>query len=122
SMPRGDQLARQWQLLRLLGRPGGLTVADASGELGCAVRTVWRDLQVLQDVGFPILDERADDGRRGVWKIDPDFHDRLPVPLSLPEIVALLLSQDLLALAGASPFADAVHSAFAKFRALLTPP
>ena len=61
-MPRGNQLTRQWQLLQLLDRPAGVVVDDAAGELGCAVRTVWRDLQVLQAAGFPIYDERMADG------------------------------------------------------------
>jgi predicted DNA-binding transcriptional regulator YafY len=118
-MPRGDQLARQWRLLQFLGRPPGLAVEDAARQLGCTVRTVWRDLQVLQTAGFPIYDDR--DGRRGLWKVEEAFRDRLPIPLALPEVVALLVSQALLDHAGASPFGPAVASAFAKLRALLTP-
>ncbi len=118
-MPRGGQFARQWRLLQLLGKPPGLAVDDAARELGCVVRTVWRDLRVLQDAGFPIYDER--DGRRGFWKVEESFRDRLPIPLSLPEIVALLVSRDLLDHGGAGPFGPAVASAFAKIRALLTP-
>jgi predicted DNA-binding transcriptional regulator YafY len=118
-MPRGDQLARQWRLLHLLGRPHGLAVEDAARQLGCAVRTVWRDLHVLQDAGFPIYDER--DGRRGVWRVEGGLRDRLPVLLSLPEIVALLVSRGLLDLGGAGPFGPAVASTFAKVEALLTP-
>src|SRR6266542_3341630 len=57
-MPRGDQLARQWRLLQFLSRPEGVAVEVASRQLGCAVRTVWRDLAVLQAAGFPIYDER----------------------------------------------------------------
>jgi predicted DNA-binding transcriptional regulator YafY len=52
-MARGNQLTRQWRLLQLLDRPG-VAVADAARELDCAVRTVWRDLRVLEDAGFPI--------------------------------------------------------------------
>jgi hypothetical protein len=118
-MPGGDHFARQWRLLQQLGRPAGLAVEEAAGELGCAVRTVWRDLRVLQDAGFPIFDER--DGRHGVWKVEDGFRDRLPVPLSLPEVVALLVSRDLLDAGGAGPFGPAVTSAFDKIRALLTP-
>jgi len=77
-MPRGDQLGRQWRLLQFLGRPERLAVEDASRQLGCAVRTVWRDLTVLQAAGFPIYDER--DGRRGLWKVEPGFRDRVPIP------------------------------------------
>ena len=79
-MPRGNQLTRQWQLLQLLGSAEGLAVEDAARRLDCAIRTVWRDLGVLQAAGFPIYDER--DGRRGVWKVEQAFRDRLPVPLS----------------------------------------
>ncbi|HBH00598.1 MAG: hypothetical protein A2W08_06875 [Candidatus Rokubacteria bacterium RBG_16_73_20] len=118
-MPRGDQLARQWRLLQFLGRPPGLAVEDAARELGCTVRTVWRDLRVLQEVGFPIYDER--EGRRGLWKVEVAFRDRLPVPLSLPEVVALLVSRDLLDHGGAGPFSSALASAFGKIRALLAP-
>lgn len=118
-MPRGNQFARQWCLLQLLGRPPGLAVEVAARELGCAVRTVWRDLRVLQQAGFPIYDER--DGRRGLWKVEAGFRDRLPVPLSLPEIVALLLSRDLLTPAGAGPLGPAIASLVAKVQALLTP-
>ncbi len=120
-MPRGNQLARQWQLLQLLGRLSGLPVGQAAHNLGCSVRTVWRDLRVLQDAGFPIYDEPAADGRRGVWKVEPGLQKRLPVPLSLSELVALLVSRDLLAPAGAGPFGPAVTSVFEKIRALLTP-
>jgi predicted DNA-binding transcriptional regulator YafY len=118
-MPRGNQSARQWRLLQMLGRPTGLAVEDGARELGCAVRTVWRDLRALQDGGFPIYDER--DGRRGVWKVEEGFRDRLPLPLSLAEIVALLVSRDLLDAGGAGLFGPAVVSAFDKIRALLTP-
>jgi len=118
-VPRGNQLARQWRLLQFLGRPQGLAVEEAARELGCTVRTVWRDLRVLQDGGLPIYDER--DGRRGLWKVEERFRNRLPIPLSLPEVVALLVSRGLLDHGGAGPFGPAVASAFAKVRALLTP-
>ena len=60
-MPRGNQLTRQWHLLQLLDRPAGIAVDDASRDLDCAVRTIWRDLRVLQDAGFPIYDEQGAD-------------------------------------------------------------
>lgn len=118
-MPRGGQLTRQWQLLQLLARPEGLAVEDAAARLHCAVRTIWRDLRVLQDVGFPIYDEQ--DGRRGVWRVERGFLDRLPLPLALSEIVALLVSHDVVAPDGKSPFGPSVASVFAKLRALLSP-
>jgi predicted DNA-binding transcriptional regulator YafY len=80
---------------------------------------VWRDLAALQDAGFPIYDER--DGRRGVWRIERAFLDRLPIPFTLDEIVALLASRGALDGGGAGPFGPAVASALAKIEALMTP-
>lgn len=65
---RGDQFVRQWRLLSLVSRPGGLTVVDGARELGCSVRTVWRDLNALHEAGLPIYDDAEDGGRQSVWR------------------------------------------------------
>lgn len=49
---RGNHFVRQWRLLRLVNRPGALTVADGAREVGCSIRTVWRDLRAFQDTGI----------------------------------------------------------------------
>src|SRR5882672_4018141 len=95
-MPRGGQLARQWRLLQLIDRPAGVTVADAAAELDCVVRTIWRDLRVLQDAGFPIYDDRAPNGQQGLWRVSEEFKQKLPLKLSLAELAALVLSRDAL--------------------------
>lgn len=120
-MPRGTQVVRLWRLLQLVSRPGGLTVAAAARELGCSVRTIWRDLRALQDVGFPIYDEHDNGGREGVWRVQAGFQSRLPLPITLDEIVALLLSERLLAPALVFPLGSAVSSFTGKIRALLAP-
>lgn len=111
-MPRGGQLARQWRLLQLIDRPAGVTVEDAAQELDCTVRTIWRDLRVLHDAGFPIYDDKAPDGRRGLWRVNDDFKRRLPLKLTLAELAALVMSRELLAPLGASVLGPAVTSAF----------
>lgn len=121
AMPRGRQVVRLWRLLQLVSRPGGLTVAVAAREFGCSVRTVWRDLRAVQDAGFPIYDERANGRREGVWRVEAGFQSRLPLPITLDEIVALLLSERLLAPALVFPFGSAVSSFTGKIRALLAP-
>ncbi len=118
-MPRGNQLTRQWRLLQLLDRAGGIAVEDAAGELGCTVRTIWRDLRVLETAGFPLYDERMADGPRSIWRLQDDFQKRLPLKLTLSELVALLMSRALLAPAGAA-LGPAVHSAFERIGSLLS--
>jgi len=60
-MPRGNQLSRQWRLLQRIGRPAGVTVEDAARELECTVRTIWRDMSVLENAGFPPVAQPANE-------------------------------------------------------------
>ncbi len=119
-MPRGGQLVRQWQLLQMIERPTGVTVEDASAELECSIRTVWRDLRVLQDAGFPLFDEKSAGGRRTRWQILPEFRASLPLKLTLAELAALLMSRELLAPLGVSLLGPAVQSAFDKIAGVLS--
>lgn len=102
-MPRGNQLARQWQLLQLIDHPAGIAVEDAGRKLDCTVRTIWRDLEVLERAGFPLYSDREADGRRSIWKLQEDFKLGMLVKLSLAETAALVMSRDLLGPAGGRP-------------------
>jgi predicted DNA-binding transcriptional regulator YafY len=120
TLPRGDQLTRQWRLLQMIDRPQGVTVDGAARELSCTVRTIWRDLDVLQQAGFPLYTERAADGNRGVWRVTDEFKRALPLKLTLGELVALLMSRDLLAPLGVSVLGPEVGSAFEKVQSTLS--
>jgi predicted DNA-binding transcriptional regulator YafY len=119
-MPRGNQLTRQWRLLQLLDRSAGVTVDDAAADLECTVRTIWRDLRVLEDAGFPIYDDPGADGRRSVWRVQDDFKQRLPLKLTLAELAALVMSRELLAPVGASALGPAVTAAYDKIVGVLS--
>ncbi len=120
SMPRGNQLARQWQLLQLIDQPAGIAVDDAARKLDCTVRTIWRDLSALQKAGFPLYDDKDADGRRSLWKLEEQFTLGLPVKLSLAETAALVMSRDLMRPAGAGALGAAVSSAFDKIGRVLS--
>jgi predicted DNA-binding transcriptional regulator YafY len=100
----------------LIDRPG-VAVDEAARDLDCTVRTIWRDLRVLQDAGFPIFDEPEPKGGDLVWRVDDTFKQRLPLKLSLAELAALLMSRDLLAPTAAGGLGPAVTSAFEKIGA-----
>ena len=119
-MPRGDQLSRQWRLLQMIDRPQGVTVDDAARELACTIRTIWRDLDALQEAGFPLYTERAADGNRGVWRVTEDFKRALPLKLTLGELAALLMSRHLLSPLGLSVLGPEVASAFDKIQHVLS--
>lgn len=70
---RGRQVARQWMILRLLGRRR-MSIDELSRELAVCTRTIRRDLDVLQAVHFPLVQEDANQedptgSREVVWRV-----------------------------------------------------
>ncbi len=56
---RGTQMARQWKIIRLMEtRRTGISGNDLATELDVPPRTVYRDLEALQEAGFPLYTEK----------------------------------------------------------------
>ncbi len=112
---RGDQLARQWQLIQHLARSrAGVGLDQLADELGCVRRTVYRDLDALMYAGFPLTSEK----REG--KVYYRFLDSFKlgdVPFSADEVLALAFGEDLLRTLEGTVFHDSIRSALAKIRA-----
>jgi predicted DNA-binding transcriptional regulator YafY len=117
-MARGDQLARQWKIIQaLIASRQGRSVPDLADMVECHTRTVYRDLEALQAAGFPVTTER--DGHRMVWSLlDPARH-AVPIPFSVPELMALYFGRRMVAPLKGTVFHDALESLFAKIRATL---
>ena len=111
-MSRGDGLARQLQLMRMLETRQEIVVPEVAAELGYTVRTVYRDLQVLERVGVPIYQDRH--GGQARWRVVEGYRRRLSLTLSWPEMMALGLARKLLAQLGTTPLGDAAASAMKK--------
>ncbi|MFQ6078520.1 MAG: HTH domain-containing protein, partial [Thermodesulfobacteriota bacterium] len=57
---RGDQLSRQWRIIRSLEvKPHGVTLRRLAGEENRSIRTIYRDIEVLSVAGFPIYSENV---------------------------------------------------------------
>ncbi len=118
-MPRGDQLIRQWTIIRVLENSRfGLSVDDLVDQLSCSRRTVYRDLDVLSAVGFPIASETH--LGKTYWKLGREF-DRGPrVPFTPTELMALYFGRDLLAPLRGTFLSEGLDSALGKIRSTLT--
>ena len=69
---RGDQLARQWQLIQRLARSRfGVGLDELAEDLECTRRTVYRDLDALMYAGFPVSSEKRD--TRVYYKLLDEF-------------------------------------------------
>jgi len=78
---RGDQLARQWRIIRAIeSSPNGLTVAEIAEREEIGIRTIYRDLEALQAAGFPLYTERVERGNR--WAFIDTFKFKIPPFLS----------------------------------------
>ncbi|MDQ3266656.1 MAG: transcriptional regulator [Myxococcota bacterium] len=71
-------------------RREGLGLDEAAAELNTGRRTVYRDLEVLQAVGFPVVSEM--EGRRARWKLMDGHRSRVQVSLSWAEHLSLHLA------------------------------
>lgn len=114
---RGDQLARQWQMIQRLARSrAGVGLDALAEELGCVRRTVYRDLDALQYAGFPVVSEKRDG--RVLYR----FIDRFglgDVPFTTDEVLALAFGEDLLRPLEGTVFHDSIRSALQKIRSAL---
>ncbi|MBI4536862.1 MAG: transcriptional regulator [candidate division NC10 bacterium] len=118
-MPRGDQLTRQWRILVLLAARTGRAVPELMREVGGSRRTIWRDLGVLQAVGFPITTER--DGRESRYRLLETARGLPPIPFNLPELLSLHLGGRFLAPLQATQFGAPIRTALDKIAATLAP-
>jgi predicted DNA-binding transcriptional regulator YafY len=122
-MPRNDQITRQWHLLRRLEGSSGLTLH----ELVDAVpddypkndRTVRRDLEALEAVGFPLVTERHNGQTR--WRLIEGFRNIPALGFSATELMALTFSRKLLQPLEGTEIQSALNSALNKVAGALPP-
>ena len=117
---RGTQLARQWKILRLLeSRKRGLTAAELSVDLDVPMRTIYRDLEAIQEAGFPVYTDRIE--RKSHWKLIEGFKSDVPLPLTTTELMSLHMSREILKVFDGTLFQESIESLFDKVRASLPP-
>lgn len=117
---RGTQLARQWKIIKLIeSRKRGISGTELSNELEVPLRTLYRDLEAIQEAGFPLYTYR--EGKNSYWKILDTFKKDFPIPMTLTELMALHMSRDLLTVFQGTIFHDSIESLFSKVKTALSP-
>jgi predicted DNA-binding transcriptional regulator YafY len=114
---RNAEVIRQWKILKRIEKSRHTTAADLAEEHAVALRTIRRDIEALQEAGFPLYDER--DGGRKVWRFVEGYQQRTPQTFTLAEMSALYFGRNLMTFLGGAPFAKDLDSAFAKIRSAL---
>jgi predicted DNA-binding transcriptional regulator YafY len=122
-VPRNAEVIRQWTILREIerARSTGVTIDDLASLCGVTTRTIRRDLQALEEAGFPLYDNRSHDDGRTRWAINGQAFKGLAAGLTLSELCALYFSRTVLESLAGTPFRDDVERAFEKLSSALTP-
>lgn len=122
-MPRNAEVIRQWTILREIesARGSGFTLDDLASLCGVTTRTIRRDLQALEEAGFPLFDDKSRDDGRTRWRVNGQAFKGLAAGLTLAELCALYFSRTLVESLSGTPFRDDVESAFDKLSTVLTP-
>lgn len=122
-MPRSAEVIRQWTILREIerARPAGVTIDELAARCDVTTRTIRRDLQALEEAGFPLFDDKSRDDGKTRWLVNGQAFKGLSAGLTVSELCALYFSRTLLESLSGTPFRDDVESAFEKLSSALTP-
>jgi len=122
-VPRNAEVIRQWTILREIeqARAAGVTIDDLASQCAVTTRTIRRDLQALEEAGFPIYDDKSRDDGKTRWILNGQAFKGLSTGLTLSELCALYFSRSLAESLAGTPFKSDVESAFEKLTGTLTP-
>ena len=114
---RNAEVIRQWKILKTIEKGRFTSSAKLAADHGVTERTIRRDVEALQEAGFPLYDDRAD-GKK-VWRLVEGYQQKLAQGFTLSELAALYFSRNMLSFLGGAPFGQDLESAFAKIREAL---
>jgi len=122
-VPRNAEVIRQWTILREIERARGVgvTIDELAALCDVTTRTIRRDLQALEEAGFPLFDDKGRDDGKTRWLVNGQAFKGLSAGLTVSELCALYFSRTLLESLSGTPFRDDVESAFEKLSSALTP-
>src|SRR5688572_21215793 len=109
-----QRIDRLFRIITLIQAGRGWSPRTLADELGCAQRTVYRDLMHLKDAGIPVVY----DTRTRRYAIDGQFF-MPPVQMSLEESLALAALCDHVAGREQIPFLKAASRAVSKIESQL---
>ncbi len=114
---RNAEDIRQWKILKRIEKSRYVTSADLAEEHDVALRTIRRDIEALQEAGFPLYDDR-ESGRK-IWRLLDGHAQKTQATFTMSEMAALYFGRHLMTVLSGSPFAADLDSAFEKIRGAL---
>ena len=114
---RNAEVIRQWKILKRIEKSRYVSATDLAKEHDVALRTIRRDIEALQEAGFPLYDDR-ESGRK-VWRLLEGHSQKAQASFTMAEMAALYFGRHLMTVLSGAPFAADLDSAFVKIRGAL---
>jgi proteasome accessory factor B len=119
-MARNAEVIRQCKILLEIESSRRGTIDGLAEKCGVTTRTIRRDLDALQEAGFPLYDEKADG--KVFWKLSGHpFKLLAETGFTLSELCAFYFSRTLLECLAGAPFSADLQTGFDKLAGVLTP-
>ena len=94
DVARNEQVVRILRVLRDLDRSGGCDLYELAERHGATTRTIRRDLEALQEAGFPLSRESSGDSARVRWQIDTEAAERITRLVDASHYLALKVAME----------------------------
>jgi len=114
-----SQAGRVHDIIRLIEARHGITIEELAEEAGVTRRTIHRDLNAIQEAGYPLISEWTF-GRK-VYRFLTRFKDVPPISFTLQELMTLGFLRSQLDFLDGTPFHDDMESVYRKVNSVLPP-
>jgi len=117
---RGTNLIKLLKALELFSKPGGTTIEEMAENLEIDRRSVYRMINLIEELGFPLYDDKIPLEKEKRWKLEESYLKKLPnmkvpdVNLTLPEIISLYMLRGEAGLFRGTDIERLTKSAFGK--------
>jgi predicted DNA-binding transcriptional regulator YafY len=114
-----SQAGRVHDLIRLIEARHGVAIEEMAEETGVDRRTIHRDLNAIQEAGYPLVAEWLN-GRK-VYRFLTRFKDVPPISFTLQELMTLCFFRSQIDFLHGTPFQEEMESIFRKVNSVLPP-
>jgi len=122
---RGQQLVKLFRAIELFSKPTGATIKELMEKFGIDRSSANRLIRTMENLGFPLYDEKLFMEKEKRWRFDETYLKRLPninipdLKIELPEIIALYLIKGEARLFRGTEIEKKINTVFAKLGAFV---
>ena len=117
---RGRNLIKLLKALELFSKPEGTTIEEMAEHLEVDRRSVYRMISLIEELGFPIYDEKIPLEKEKRWKLEETYLKKLPnmklpdIKLTISEIMSLYMLKNEAVLFKGTDIEKQINLAFEK--------